>query len=98
MVGTRASREIELARLRRCVAVGEACRAALPRWRRGPALAGLLEQGIDEVVGWRIARLLRRDGDRGHARALALVDELVAIGATSPAVPARAPQRALVWR
>ena len=48
------------------------------------------EQPVEEFM-YGVARLLRAGGGRGHARTLRLVDELVAIGPSSPAPAA-------VWR
>jgi hypothetical protein len=86
-VGTRASTDVTRARARRCV---EELRA-LRRWPLGPFTAprALPESvpGMERLAG-RLARELHRSGIGGHARAMAFVDELVAMApdATVPPV------------
>ncbi len=95
VVGTRADADVEAARMERCIQAGEDCLAALPRWRR--RLRGLHGHGPDALIAARVAKILHRDGDRGHARALALVDELIALGAPAPR-PAPRPRPVLALR
>jgi hypothetical protein len=102
VVGTRASVEVEEARLLHCLAVLDELEALRSRsliWRlRSPAPSRLRElvrtptvsgQAVEELLAG-VARVLTGGGRTGHARALALVDELVAIGppAIAPAPPA----------
>lgn len=87
-VGTRAGREVEQARLRRCVEVAteEHRGLRLRRLRTGPPVPGA--ETLDRM-SWRVARILRARGDDGHARALELVEELAAIGPGTDAVDVR---------
>jgi hypothetical protein len=78
IVGTRADPETERRRLERCVQTARACVARRPRWRHPLGLGRT--DGAADLVAWRVARVLSRDGERGHAQALALIDELAAIG------------------
>lgn len=83
VVGTRADAAVERARERRCLEWAHDLR----RQRRGPL--GWLGRGgattVDrrlglDAAGTYAARAIRRHGDRTHAAALALVDELIAMG------------------
>jgi hypothetical protein len=95
IVGTRGSAAVERARIARCDAVFDelTTAGARGRWRRmleyplSPgrlrrlvAVEPLREFYLDQW-GFGLAALLHRHGDAGHERAMALVDELVAIGA-----------------
>jgi hypothetical protein len=96
VIGTQVPADVEARRLAHCVdALAEiaALRRHSPLWRlRSPAPRGLErmivsnrpEQPVEEFM-YGLARILRSGGGRGHAHALRLVDELVAIGASSPA-------------
>jgi len=90
VVGSRALPEVEHARERRCLAWAEDMRRQRPRplrWmaRSGP---GSIDRrlGLD-AAGTYAARSIRRHGDRTHAAALALVDELIAMGRMQVAGP-----------
>ena len=83
VVSTRAAPNVEHARERRCLEWAEGMRRQRPRplrWmtRTGP---GSVDRrlGLD-AAGTYAARSIRRHGDRTHAAALALVDELIAMG------------------
>jgi hypothetical protein len=92
VVGSRAAPEIEHARERRCLEWADVMRRQRPRplrWmgRGGP---GSVDRrlGLD-AAGTYAARSIRRHGDRTHAAALALVDEMIAMGrGTSAKAPA----------
>ncbi|HET6448723.1 MAG TPA: hypothetical protein VFG31_06395 [Conexibacter sp.] len=88
VVGTRAAPGVEHAREHRCLEWAETMRRQRPRplrWmaRGGP---GSVDRrlGLD-AAGTYAARSIRRHGDRTHTAALALVDELIAMGRTAPA-------------
>lgn len=88
VVGTRTVPEVEHARERLCLEWAEAMRRQRPRplrWmgRSGP---GSIDRrlGLD-AAGTYAARSIRRHSDRTHAAALALVDELIAMGRVSDA-------------
>jgi hypothetical protein len=97
VIGTRADRAVEEARVRRCLAALEELeelrsQSLLWRLRTPPPsrLPGLLETSLGganrhEEFMAAVARVLVGGGALGHERALALVDELVAIGATDVA-------------
>lgn len=103
VVGSRTTSEVEHARERRCLEWAETMRRQRPRplrWmvRGGP---GPVDRrlGLD-AAGTYAARAIRRHGERTHAAALELIDELLAMGRTpverssrvpTPAVPADAP-------
>jgi hypothetical protein len=79
-VGTRAGLVVERERLDRCVRAAVdalSARSRLWAWRHGGAPPA---DGPVEATTCHVARILAADGERGHARALALVDELAAIG------------------
>ncbi|HZV72618.1 MAG TPA: hypothetical protein VFF79_02775 [Conexibacter sp.] len=83
VVNTRSTSEVEHARERRCLEWAEATRRQRRRplrWmgRGGP---GSVDRrlGLD-AAGTFAARSIRRHGDRTHVAALALVDELIAMG------------------
>jgi hypothetical protein len=97
VVGTRATPEVEHLRERRCLEWAETMRRQRPRplrWvsRSGP---GSVDRrlGLD-AAGTYAARSIRRHGDRTHSAALALVDELIAMGRTQPVAAGRAARRA----
>lgn len=88
VVGTRSVPEVEHTRERRCLAWAEEMRRQRPRplrWigRSGP---GSIDRrlGLD-AAGTYAARSIRRHSDRTHEAALALVDELIAMGRTPAA-------------
>jgi hypothetical protein len=95
VVGTRTAPEVEHARERRCLEWAEQMRRQRPRPLRWMARSapGAVDRrlGLD-AAGTYAARSIRRHGDRTHVAALALVDELIAmgrrasVGAPSPAV------------
>jgi len=83
VVGTRTTPEIEHARERRCLEWADTMRRQRPRplrWiaRGGP---GPVDRrlGLD-AAGTYAARAIRRHGERTHTAALALIDELLAMG------------------
>src|SRR3954447_359491 len=105
VIGTRADRTIEEARIRHCLAALDELdelRSQSLLWRlRTPApsqLRGLLETPLGganrhEEFMAAMARVLVGGGEPGHDRALALVDELVGIGAPdTTAVPGSVPR------
>ena len=83
VVGTRSTPEVEARRGRRCVDLATRLYDEQPRLRRWltrrPALGPTLRPLALEQVGVQLARALRREGDATHRRALALVDELIAM-------------------
>ena len=91
VVGTRATPDIEHARERRCLEWADMMRSQRPfviRWMsRGSSSSFERRLGLD-AAGTYAARSIRRHTDRTHAAALALVDELIAMG--------RTPERAVV--
>jgi hypothetical protein len=95
VVGTRASAEIERTRERRCLAWADEMRRQRPRplrWvGRGAPTAVDRRLGLD-AAGTYAARSIRRHGDRTHVAALALVDELIAMGRSRPPAPAPTPE------
>lgn len=82
-VGTRADAEVERERERRCLAWAETMRQQRPRplrWVTRSSSASVDRRlGLD-AAGTYAARSIRRHGDRTHVAALALVDELLAMG------------------
>jgi len=100
VVGTRAPAEVEHTRERRCLEWAETMRRLRPRPLRWMARStpGSVDRrlGLD-AAGTYAARSIRRHGDRTHEAALALLDELIAMGRmASPAfrTPAAAPRPA----
>lgn len=93
VVGTRATPEVERARERRCLEWADQMR----RQRRGPLrwIARGAGASVDrrlglDAAGTYAARSIRRHNDRTHAAALALLDELIAIGRPArPPAPVR---------
>jgi hypothetical protein len=92
VIGTRASGEIEQARLERCEAtLGElgALRSRSLVWRlRSPAPCALAgdaggDQAVEQFMA-ALARVMRAGSGRGHACALKLIDQLVAVDAGPP--------------
>jgi hypothetical protein len=85
IIGTRAGADVERERMQRCLsalAELEAARPRLRRWISRPAAPSLPLSSIAlERMGVRLARALQRDRDGGHAAAMALLDELIALGA-----------------
>jgi hypothetical protein len=87
-VGTRSTREVQQARAEHCLEVAHelSARGGLGWLRRRGMSAG---QGVAlDGLTWRVARMLRSCGEPGHRRALALVEELAAIGSPAPLVGA----------
>lgn len=84
-VGTRSSRKVQEERANRCFEVARelSARGGL-NWLRRRGLTPAHGVALDGLT-WRVARILRSCGDAGHVRALALVEELVAIGSGAPA-------------
>lgn len=94
VVGTRSSGAVERDRERRCLAWADELKHQRPRplrWMSRSTPSAIDRRlGLD-AAGTYAARSIRRHSDRTHASALALVDELIAMGdreATS-ATPAR---------
>jgi hypothetical protein len=94
VVGTRGVPDVEHARERRCLEWADAMRRQRRRplrWvaRSGP---GSVDRrlGLD-AAGTYAARSIRRHGDRSHAAALALIDELIAMGRMPAAQPVVVP-------
>jgi hypothetical protein len=83
VVDTRAAPDVEHARERRCLEWAEGMRRQRPRPLRwiGRGGTGSVDRrlGLD-AAGTYAARSIRRHGERTHAAALALVDELIAMG------------------
>jgi hypothetical protein len=94
VVGTRGAPDVEHARERRCLEWADAMRRQRPRplrWMgRGGTSSVDRRLGLD-AAGTYAARSIRRHGDRTHASALALVDELIGMGRTSVAQPVLLP-------
>jgi hypothetical protein len=86
VVGSRAAPDVEHARERRCLEWADGMRRQRPRplrWiARGGSGAVDRRLGLD-AAGTFAARSIRRHGDRTHSAALALLDELIALGGTS---------------
>lgn len=93
VVGTRSTPDVERARERRCLEWAEGMRRQRPRplrWiARGSATSVDRRLGLD-AAGTYAARSIRRHGERSHAAALALVDELIALGRQAGPLAARA--------
>ncbi|MGB2711784.1 MAG: hypothetical protein WBC33_09725 [Conexibacter sp.] len=93
VVGTRASAEVERMRERRCLDWADQQRRSRPRplrWvTRSTPVSVDRRLGLD-AAGTYAARSIRRHGERTHAAALALVDELIAMDRAVPAAPAPA--------
>lgn len=94
VVGSRGSAEVERAREQRCLEWAEARkreRSRPLRWvtRASPAVVDR-RLGLD-AAGTYAARSIRRHTDRTHAAALALIDELLAMGGGKRAVGERSP-------
>ncbi|HKG39828.1 MAG TPA: hypothetical protein VKB25_12635 [Conexibacter sp.] len=87
VVGSRAAPEIEHARERRCLEWADTMRRQRPRplrWMGRGGGPGAVDRrlGLD-AAGTYAARAIRRHGERTHTAALALVDELIAMGRVS---------------
>jgi len=82
VVGTRASREVERRRAERCTELMVELHTGQPRLRRWlrPSPPVCLHDEALEAAGVQLARMLLRHRDGTPGRALAIVDELVAIG------------------
>jgi hypothetical protein len=98
VVGTRGTAEVEQARERRCLEWAESRkreRARPLRWitRASPTVVDR-RLGLD-AAGTYAARSIRRHSDRTHVAALALIDELIAMGGGDRSgIPATAPTAA----
>lgn len=83
VVGTRSGPDVEHTRERRCLEWAEGMRRQRPRplrWiARGAPGSVDRRLGLD-AAGTYAARSIRRHGDRTHVAALALMDELIAMG------------------
>jgi len=103
VVGSRTTPDVERERERRCLAWSEEMRRQRPRplrWvGRGTPASVDRRLGLD-AAGTYAARSIRRHNERTHLAALALVDELIAMGrrsvprvaaAAEVALPARVP-------
>jgi hypothetical protein len=94
VVGTRAAPDVEHAREHRCLEWAEGMRRQRPRplrWiARGGGAAVDRRLGLD-AAGTYAARSIRRHGDRTHAAALALLDELIAMGRAAARPRSRVP-------
>jgi len=77
VVGTRAAGDVEWMRAERCRDTLSRLHATQPRLRRLLARRPRISGPEDAAV--QLARALRRRGDAGHAAALRMVDELVAM-------------------
>jgi hypothetical protein len=95
VIGTRASADVERARMERCLRVLAELEAERPPLRRllsrsagTPALP--MSSIALERMGVRLARALQHDRVTGHARAMALLDELIALSRPRPAQTTRA--------
>jgi hypothetical protein len=90
VVGSRAPADVERARERRCLEWADTMRRQRPRplrWMgRGTPTAVDRRLGLD-AAGTYAARSIRRHSDRTHVAALALVDELIAMGRRSQTAP-----------
>jgi hypothetical protein len=87
VVGSRTTSEVEHARERRCLEWADTMRRQRPRPLRWMARSG--SSSVDrrlglDAAGTFAARSIRRHGERTHAAALALVDELIAMGRRTP--------------
>lgn len=87
VVGTRAADDVEAARGVACASWAHAVlsdseRSRWRRWRLSQAAphAGMRAEHVAVATGRLAGFLCRHDGDSGHARVLAFVDELVAMG------------------
>jgi hypothetical protein len=96
VIGTRAAPDVERARMQHCIdalAAIEARRPRLRRWIARPSAPALPLSSIAlERMAVRLARALQRERDEGHEQAMALLEQLVAMGraAEAASVPARA--------
>jgi hypothetical protein len=87
-IGTAGTAELRRRRAERCLAE-IAClhdqRSRVRRWLSGRPELSLPGSSIElERVGMHLARALQRSGPDGHARALALADELMAMTPSTP--------------
>jgi hypothetical protein len=97
-IGTAGSAALRRRRAERCLAEIARLhdqRSRVRRWLSGRPELSLPGSSIElERVGMHLARALQRSGPEGHARALALADELIAMGPVpAPAAPRRTPRR-----
>jgi len=89
VVGTSAGLEVERARARRCTELTadlHAARSPLRRWLRPQPPLYVRDEAL-EAAGVHLARMLLRHSDGGPDRALAIVEELTAIGAPQDSGP-----------
>jgi hypothetical protein len=84
VIGTRSTPEVERARMERCVETLAALEARRPRLRRMLTRASMPTLPLSSIalerMAVRLARALQREREDGHERAMALLDELIAIG------------------
>ena len=95
--GTAGPAELRRRRAERCLAEIARLhdqRSRVRRWLSGRPELSLPGSSIElERVGMHLARALQRSGPEGHARALALADELIAMGPAPARTPARRAQQ-----
>jgi hypothetical protein len=98
-IGSAGSAALRRRRAERCLAEIARLhdrRSRVRRWLSGRPELSLPGSSIElERVGMHLARALQRSGPEGHARALALADELIAMGSGTGRGELR---RALDWR
>jgi hypothetical protein len=86
VVGTRSSRAVQLTRAERLAAwTSELSRRRWTRFLLTPRLRALALESHPDFVGTRAVSAIRTYDDDTHRRVLALIDELLAIGAGEPA-------------
>ena len=96
VVGSRGSKELEHARVERLLAwIDDLHRRSWTRFIVPARLRALAPKPLDDVVGPRAVRALPTHDDQTHAEVLALIDELLALGAQERgSVPATDPPNA----
>jgi hypothetical protein len=99
-IGTAGPAELRRRRAERCLAEISRLhdqRSRVRRWLSGRPELSLPGSSIElERVGMHLARALQRSGPEGHARAMALADELIAVGSAAGRGEVwRSPQRRL---
>jgi len=90
VVGTACARDVEFARVRRLMAWADEMWAARRwplRWRLGGVRRSKAPTNHPELAGSYAVRALPRMSDATHAAALALVDELIAMGSREALEP-----------
>src|SRR4051812_10464491 len=97
-IGSAGAAALRRRRAERCleeIALLHDQRSRVRRWLSGRPELSLPGSSIElERVGMHLARALQRSGPEGHARALALADELIAMGPVpaAPEIPRRPPR------